>query len=783
MAYLARATTTADGITTDYSVPFPYLEQKHVNVTLRDDANDATPTLMVQGTDYTFTSAGVIRFASAPAAGLLVDRIRSSNPLSPIVPWGGGTLTNHELATNNLQLLYLIQEADDLAVIGTGGALIIDQGEAPGASVAFLKYSKDWLNNGTAMASGLAIDNLGQVTDTGSREVWIDWFYTDDTTTDTQALLNFAEVFNANFYGFNDVVLKFAAGRGRGPSGRYLIDSEIQFTAFNYLELDFGAATLRFTAPTSRIRYSPPVGPLSSSITLTNCFVVRNVKAQYSAAIDSCFFWDIDYNPSRAGTTGWAENVFIYPQDTNNPAMTCTGGFRTKNTWQFTATNCHYHGPARISGVTQLNQSFIVQDGLCVVLNLDNCRAENCDSAIVPGTAALVGVEGTFSGGASFSRGKVVRQGSNLAYFGRNDGVGGSTYSLYDETGTLVTGAADVLDSTGLVTGSFNITSINRYQQVSEAISVKGGSVFIACNYLINRTSPNASTKFLEWMLVDCHVAYDKGIIKADGVAVLGVGSACFFIANKANTNAFELTNIDNLSISGPQATTNDLAGCTYLKARSVTGGMMMANSLYFFQYAGDFDNTVKDFKVHGNSAYGGVTVNNPAPCTFLNTGKRLNKTNTRGIDFKSNGALGWGFDLDDNRAIAWVPALSSDGGTVTYTDAGTGKISLQNGVLTYSAKINVTAVSSPTGNMYITFPSLLSSFGIVDTQLPDQHMAVVRAGSWLAPATFIQGTRRFQVTDLDPTTSPVSAWNGAAATLNTPFSIFISGQCPVEYD
>lgn len=92
---------TGDGETRVFSLPFPYLRREHIKVTV-----DAV------SVGFTFSSAATVSLAVPPLTGaeIVIQRI---TPTTPLVDFAsGGTLTEEDLDTANLQSLYLAEEAD-----------------------------------------------------------------------------------------------------------------------------------------------------------------------------------------------------------------------------------------------------------------------------------------------------------------------------------------------------------------------------------------------------------------------------------------------------------------------------------------------------------------------------------------------------------------------------------------------------------------------------------------------------------------------------------------------
>jgi hypothetical protein len=102
MAY-SYVTPTANGVTTQFSVPFDYLRKAHVQCTVDGVQKDIT-----------WVNDTLIQLAVAPAAGSLVIVKRVTPQAEPLVNFAdGSTLVADDLDAANLQLLYISQEIQD----------------------------------------------------------------------------------------------------------------------------------------------------------------------------------------------------------------------------------------------------------------------------------------------------------------------------------------------------------------------------------------------------------------------------------------------------------------------------------------------------------------------------------------------------------------------------------------------------------------------------------------------------------------------------------------------
>lgn len=103
MAY-ALIRYTGNGSTTNYSFPFPYLDQSHVIVRLNGGVS----------TGFTFLSSNLIQFNSAPTAGTLIEIRRVTPKDTPVVDFqDGSVLLERDLDLLAKFNLYVSQEVDD----------------------------------------------------------------------------------------------------------------------------------------------------------------------------------------------------------------------------------------------------------------------------------------------------------------------------------------------------------------------------------------------------------------------------------------------------------------------------------------------------------------------------------------------------------------------------------------------------------------------------------------------------------------------------------------------
>lgn len=145
----SSGTTGADHIT----VPFSYLSKTHVHVTLND--------VLVDDATLTWLSAGMIQLASIPSAGVAIVVYRATPIDAPLTVWDSpNILDERDLNAANLQQLYAVQEAHDLAAQNSpvDGAAVA--AEAAAAAVSAASAAASALSAAAAAATALAVGNV-----------------------------------------------------------------------------------------------------------------------------------------------------------------------------------------------------------------------------------------------------------------------------------------------------------------------------------------------------------------------------------------------------------------------------------------------------------------------------------------------------------------------------------------------------------------------------------------------------------------------------------------------
>jgi hypothetical protein len=150
MALSYTTHTVAAGTTSlTFSVGFNYLIKSHVKLYYGLNLLQNTYTsLLVDGTDYTWTSDTQVQLSSAPTSEQTLTIIRNTPSGTQIVQWqDGSNLIAADINTADLQSLYVVQEFQDKVAIGIPTALAAktaaDQATADVATLNGIVFKKD----------------------------------------------------------------------------------------------------------------------------------------------------------------------------------------------------------------------------------------------------------------------------------------------------------------------------------------------------------------------------------------------------------------------------------------------------------------------------------------------------------------------------------------------------------------------------------------------------------------------------------------------------------------
>ena len=173
MANLANVTYTANGTTTIFIVPFSFIDESHIEVTVDD----------IVTTDYTFNGSGDIEFTVAPANGEEINISRDSDITQKLVTYADGSnLTEEDLNDDASQGIFLQQETrDNIDSINADNAAVVDRVDT----------------NETDIATNVT-DIATNATNIGTNDTDIATNVTDIATNATDIATNVADIVLAN---------------------------------------------------------------------------------------------------------------------------------------------------------------------------------------------------------------------------------------------------------------------------------------------------------------------------------------------------------------------------------------------------------------------------------------------------------------------------------------------------------------------------------------------------------------------------------------------------------
>lgn len=146
----ARDTYTGNGVTTTFTVSFPYIQKSHVQVYLDGVLKALT-------TDYIWASASQIQFNSAPANGVKVLFLRVSNQNARLVDFSQpSNLDEADLDLEGNQGFFIAQEAIDQAHL----SIVLDSDDKYDAASKVIKNVAT-PTNGNDAVNKTYVDSIG----------------------------------------------------------------------------------------------------------------------------------------------------------------------------------------------------------------------------------------------------------------------------------------------------------------------------------------------------------------------------------------------------------------------------------------------------------------------------------------------------------------------------------------------------------------------------------------------------------------------------------------------
>jgi hypothetical protein len=345
-----------NGATTQFTIPFPYIAQEHVEVYV-----DAV--LQTLGSDYTYLNSSTVSFTVAPANGTTIGIRRNTKKDIRIVDFqDAAILTENALDQDSDQLLYIAQETLDTAE----GWLLLDSDNTYEASNRRVKNLADPVDAQDAATKAYAQSLFTGESGTPIRtEIMADLAASSGSSivgfiqSGTGAVARTAqdkgrEVVSVKDFGavgdgvaddlaaFNAAIasVKAIAGiRANGThilvppgtyklSGRLVIDNTITLEGMtNQFPYATGSAVLQFSADNDGLflgyytgAYANPSGVMGQGITIRNL----TIKGTKASGTGHGIFINTKANIENVYVTGFSgHGVYIYGDAPNGNANNC----------------------------------------------------------------------------------------------------------------------------------------------------------------------------------------------------------------------------------------------------------------------------------------------------------------------------------------------------------------------------------------------------------------------------------------------------------------------------
>lgn len=197
-AWVTRTQYTGNGVTTDYTIGFPYLATSDIDVYLGES--------LVDTADYSFPSATILRFDTAPTNGTLITFRRTTDKTVIRTLQFGTTPSTAEFNSILTRSQYLVQESSDASLEGSISQLNSGAWDANGLKITDLANgtnSTDAVNKSqldgkqTLDATLTALAGVSTSADTLIYATGSDAFSTSSLTTFGRSLIDDAAASNA----------------------------------------------------------------------------------------------------------------------------------------------------------------------------------------------------------------------------------------------------------------------------------------------------------------------------------------------------------------------------------------------------------------------------------------------------------------------------------------------------------------------------------------------------------------------------------------------------------
>lgn len=156
--------STATGSALQFAVSYPYILRSHVKVYYGRDILAGTHTsLLVDGTDYNWTTDTQITLTAAPSAQSTLTIIRETPTSAQLVPWqDGSNLIAEDLNKSDKQNLYAVQEVQDKNQLASDDATAA--AAAANAATTAANAATTAANNANTAATAATADSAAAVT-------------------------------------------------------------------------------------------------------------------------------------------------------------------------------------------------------------------------------------------------------------------------------------------------------------------------------------------------------------------------------------------------------------------------------------------------------------------------------------------------------------------------------------------------------------------------------------------------------------------------------------------
>ena len=179
--------STATGSALQFAVSYPYILRSHVKVYYGRDILAGTHTsLLVDGTDYNWTTDTQITLTAAPSTQSTLTIIRETPTSSQLVPWqDGSNLIAEDLNKSDKQNLYAVQEVQDKNQLASDDATAAST--AANAATTAANAATTAANNANTAATAATADSAAAVATANAASTTANTANTNATAAQTAA--------------------------------------------------------------------------------------------------------------------------------------------------------------------------------------------------------------------------------------------------------------------------------------------------------------------------------------------------------------------------------------------------------------------------------------------------------------------------------------------------------------------------------------------------------------------------------------------------------------------